>query len=141
MVPSLRSVSTLSTARRTLAALLLATASACSAAEDLAGLGQETNNSNNVNSGGGSATLTLWTSDSSPSPIAISVDGTVVGTLTQYRTAAPTCGAPTSGGAISVKVSAGSHVVSARETADTGTWPAKTVSVSSGGCLTYEFTP
>lgn len=139
MLRSPRSATTLSTARRALSVVLIAAMAACSAS-DLTGVDEETT-SNNSNTGSGSATITLWTSDSSPSPIAVSVDGSVVGTLTQYRTSAPTCGATTSGGTISVRVSAGTHTVSARETTSTGTWAAKNVTVASGGCTTFEFTP
>ena len=85
--------------------------------------------------------ITFWTSDPAPSPIAVEVDGTVVGTLTRYSTAPPTCGAATTGGALTVTVPAGSSLVSAFETDDTGRWAPDAVSVSGGGCTLYEFQP
>lgn len=89
--------------------------------------------------GSSSTMITFWTDDSSPSAIAVSLDGVNVGSLTAYRTSAPTCGATSSTGTLTVPVSAGSHSVSARETTANGVWNASTVTVSSGGCLTYAF--
>lgn len=89
---------------------------------------------------GGSATITFWTSDSSPSYIAVVLDGSNVGTLSAYRTSAPVCGSSSSG-AVSVTVSAGTHTYSAYETSSTGTWPAKSISLASGDCKTVEFLP
>ena len=92
-------------------------------------------------SGSSTATITLWTSDSSPSYIAVAVDGSTVGTLTAYRYSAPACGAQTSGGTITVPVSPGQHVITAYETSSSGTWGPSTVNVDAGKCLTFEFTP
>jgi hypothetical protein len=85
--------------------------------------------------------LMVWTSDQSPSPIAVVVDGQAVGTLTRYWTSAPACGEYTTGAAITLTLSAGSHVVAAYETQADGTWPASTVQVPAGGCLTYHLRP
>lgn len=84
------------------------------------------------------ATLTIWTSDSSPSPIAVSVDGQAVGILNYYRSSAPACGAGASAGAISVSLASGAHVVRAFETQAGGTWGPATVDLNAGGCMTYE---
>src|SRR5688572_17048298 len=73
------------------------------------------------------AQLTIWTSDPSPSPIEITVDGEIVGTLTAYRNAAPTCGAPSSSGVLTISRPGGAHVITARETRDSGYWPATTI--------------
>lgn len=115
--------------RRSLAFLALPAFLSLGACEQIASLTEPLNED---------ATLTIWTSDASPSFISVSVDGKTVGTLTQYRTSSPTCGATTSGGTISVTVSPGSHIITARETTSSGTWPAKSVSVNGGGCLTFE---
>ena len=84
------------------------------------------------------ATLTIWTSDSSPSPIAVSVDGNPVGVLTEYRFSSPTCGAGAAAGALSVNVTPGTHVIRAYETQANGTWGPSSVTLSGGGCMTYE---
>jgi hypothetical protein len=85
--------------------------------------------------------VTVWTSDQSPSPIEVSIDGNVVGILTAYRTSPPACGSETSTGRITVTLPAGAHVISAEETHDDGYWPAKTVQVTGGGCLTFALNP
>lgn len=94
-----------------------------------------------VNAASATAQITIWTSDSSPSPIEVSVDGSVVGTLTLYRTAPPPCGVATTGAAITVTLPIGSHIVSARETRDSGYWPPNTVSLAGGDCFTFALTP
>lgn len=86
-------------------------------------------------------TVTFWTSDPSPSPIAVRLNGNTVGTLTMYRTSAPACGAGAADGALSVSVAAGSHVVSAFETEDSGTWPPTNITVRGGECMTFHFRP
>ena len=87
------------------------------------------------------ATITLWTSDPAPSYIAVAVDGSNVGTLTAYRTGAPSCGAGNSAGTITVTVPPGDHVISAYETSGSGTWGPSSVTVDGGKCLTYELQP
>ena len=87
------------------------------------------------------ATLTLWTSDPAPSFITVLVDGTQVGTLTQYRYSTPDCGAASSGATITLTLQAGQHTISAYETSSTGTWGPAQVNIGSGKCLTYEFQP
>jgi Cu/Zn superoxide dismutase len=91
--------------------------------------------------GSSKGTITFWTNDSSPSPISVSVDGTPVGLLTAYRVSAPTCGAATSDGTLTVSVSAGTHTMSARETTAAGHWGPATFTVDGGGCLTYVLNP
>ena len=85
--------------------------------------------------------LTVWTSDSSPSPIEVSVDGVAIGTLTKYWSSAPACGSSQSGATLSITTSAGSHTVSAEETRGTKYWPATTVRVTGGGCLSFALNP
>ena len=88
-----------------------------------------------------SGRLMVWTSDPSPSPIAVVVNGQAVGTLTRYWTSAPACGEYATGAAITLTLSAGPHVVAAYETQADGSWPASTVQVPAGGCLTYHLRP
>jgi hypothetical protein len=87
------------------------------------------------------ARITFWTSDSSPSPIAVTVNGQRVGTLTMWRTGAPACGAPTTGGTLTVDVPAGTHAVAGYETEGAGVWTARNVTLQAGGCLVFHFTP
>jgi hypothetical protein len=85
--------------------------------------------------------LTVWTSDSSPSPIEVTVDGVAIGTLTKYWSSAPACGSSQSGATLTITTSAGSHIVSAEETRGTKYWPATTVRVTGGGCLSFALNP
>lgn len=87
--------------------------------------------------------ITIWTSDPSPSPIQVFIDGTSVGVLMAYRYAAPGCGQPTNStaGVITVSVSAGSHTVSAAETRGNGYWSPMSVQVLSGGCYPIVLDP
>ena len=129
------------TPRRTIAALLLATASACSAADTINGISNGNTNNTPTNTTSGSATLTLWTSDASPYSISAMVDGSVVGTLSAYRTSAPTCGAANSNGVITIKVSAGTHVVTGKEINSTGVWNAHSMTIAANDCKTFEYQP
>jgi hypothetical protein len=81
--------------------------------------------------------ITVWTSDSSPLPIDVLVDGVMVGRLTAYRSSAPDCGAE-SAGAVSVSRPPGTYLVSARVVQGQGTWPPMAVAVSAGRCRTVE---
>lgn len=85
--------------------------------------------------------LTIWTSDPSPSPIAVVVNGQTLGTLTHYRTSAPPCGDRTAGASITVDLNPGQHAISAFETQGDGTWGPSTVSLATGQCRTYELMP
>lgn len=85
--------------------------------------------------------LTIWTSDPSPSPIAVVVNGQTHGTLTYYRTSAPPCGDRTAGASITVELNPGQHVLTAFETQGDGTWGPTTISLGTGQCLTHELTP
>lgn len=125
-------------ARRALVALLagsLTILSACSAADRLTGNTTDQSTSTGTSSG----TITFWTSDSSPNNISVSVDGNVVGTLSAYRQSAPTCGATSTNGTLTVKVSAGSHTLSAHEIGANGKWDPSSMSVTAGGCITFQF--
>jgi hypothetical protein len=84
--------------------------------------------------------ITVWTSDPSPSPIEVLVDGVVVGQLTAYRKARPVCGAH-SAGAVSVTRAEGTYVLSAREIAGPGCWEPADVAVVRGRCCTIELGP
>jgi hypothetical protein len=88
-----------------------------------------------------SGQITIWTSDSSPSPIEVSVDGRVVGTLTAYRTSAPSCGVATHNGAITITRAAGTYTLSARETRASGVWPARSFTLEGGGCAIHVLNP
>lgn len=121
---------------------LLASLSVATGCQDVVdALTEPTTSSSSGSTGGGNSQtqITFWTSDTSPSYIAVSVDGVQVGTLTAYRSSAPTCGASTTGGTLTVNVSPGQHTISARETSASGTWGPSQVNVSSGSCLTYRF--
>lgn len=84
--------------------------------------------------------LTVWTSDPSPSPIEVIVDGVAVGLLTAYRKSAPVCGSR-SAGAVSVSRPPGRVVLSATETEGTGRWPPMAVELHAGRCQTIELRP
>lgn len=81
--------------------------------------------------------ITVWTSDPSPSPIEVLVDGVVVGQLTAYRTEPPVCGTH-SAGAVTVTRAPGRIQLSAREVAGSGHWESADVAVSRGRCSTIE---
>jgi hypothetical protein len=81
--------------------------------------------------------LTVWTSDASPLPIDVLVDGVMVGRLTAYRSSAPNCGAQ-SAGAITVTRASGTYLVSARVVQGEGKWPEIEVEVAAGWCRTVE---
>lgn len=81
--------------------------------------------------------ITVWTSDPSPSPIEVLVDGVVVGQLTAYRTEPPECGTQ-SAGAVTVTKAPGHIVLSAREVTGPGRWGSSGVEVSPGQCRTIE---
>jgi hypothetical protein len=107
-------------------------ASACSV-EELAGV--------MAAAAGNTGQLTIWTSDDTPSPIEVTIDGAAVGTLTAYRTSAPACGAATGAGAITITRPAGVYVLSARETRAPGQWPARPVTIPAGGCTSFALDP
>jgi hypothetical protein len=90
---------------------------------------------------GGTARITFWTSDPSPSPIAVSMNGAQVGVLTAYYVSAPACGTQTGSGTITVSAAPGTHTVSARETQANGTWGPSSVTLAAGQCRLYELTP
>ena len=69
------------------------------------------------------------------------VNGQTVGTLTHYRNSAPRCGDQVSGAVITIQLQAGQHSISAYETQSTGAWGPSTVTLSDGGCRTYELQP
>lgn len=81
--------------------------------------------------------ITVWTSDPSPSPIEVLVDGVVVGQLMAYRTEPPSPGMH-SAGAVTVTRMAGAYVLSAREIGGPGYWEVADVAVSSGRSCTIE---
>jgi hypothetical protein len=91
--------------------------------------------------GSSTGLLTVWTSDPSPSPIEVSVDGVVIGTLTRYWTSAPTCGSSQDGAALTVSRGVGSHIVSGRETQGTKYWAASSIVVAAGGCSSFALRP
>jgi hypothetical protein len=128
------------------ASLRLATALALtvfgSACSDLANaLTQPTGGSGDPTPQSSYATVTFWTSDPSPSYISVAVDGTTIGVLSEYRLSPPTCGVSSSGGAITVTVPAGSHVMSAYEISSTGHWGPANFTVNPGSCTTYALNP
>lgn len=93
--------------------------------------------SSNPGTGGGGQSTTgqvaVWTSRSSGSSIAVSIDGSSVGSLTSYFTSAPTCGAS---GTITKTLPVGTHSLSA--TATGGSWGPANFNITAGGCLTYQ---
>jgi hypothetical protein len=84
--------------------------------------------------------ITFWTSDSSPSYIDVALDGGSIGILSAYRVSAPTCGASSTAGTLTVTVAPGGHTMYARETSASGTWGPSTINVKAGGCVTFELT-
>jgi hypothetical protein len=81
--------------------------------------------------------ITVWTSDPSPSPIEVLVDGVVVGQLTAYRTEPPGCGMQ-SAGAVTVERRKGVYSLLAREIAGSACWCADEVNVSAEQCYNIE---
>lgn len=110
------------------------TISACDAASDILGVTEPPPSSRTTQ-------LTIWTSDPSPSSIGVVVDGRSLGTLTHYRSMAPSCGDRTPGATITVDLAAGEHVISAFEMTGSGEWGPSVVRLVGGTCLTYELMP
>jgi|688.fasta_scaffold458962_1 hypothetical protein len=77
--------------------------------------------------------IAVWSSDPKGGNISVSIDGSFAGTLTQYFTSTPTCGA---NGTVTKTLSAGSHTLSA--TATGGSWGPTTFNITAGGCLTFQ---
>lgn len=90
--------------------------------------------------GGGSTTpvattgqIAVWTSRSTGSSIAVSIDNASVGSLDSYFNSTPTCG---NAGTITRTLSAGTHTLSA--TATGGSWGPSSFTITAGSCLTYQ---
>lgn len=79
--------------------------------------------------------IAVWTSRSTTNSgsTKVTIDGSYAGALTQYYTNAPTCGA---NGTVTKTLSVGSHTVSAAD--GSTTWSPSNVTISAGGCLTFE---
>lgn len=77
--------------------------------------------------------VAVWTSRSSGSSIAVSIDNTAIGSLTSYFSSTPTCG---SSGTLTKTLSVGSHLIKA--TATGGSWGPSTINITAGGCLMYQ---
>ena len=84
----------------------------------------------------GSATgqISIWT-NSQQGVNAVYIDNVAVGGLTNFFTGTPTCGA---NGTITKTLSVGTHSVNATDT--NASWGATNVTITAGGCLTYELT-
>ncbi len=77
--------------------------------------------------------VAFWSADPNGGTITVNVDGSTVGSLTQYYTSTPTCGGA---GTVTKTLTAGSHTLSA--SASGGTWGPSPFTVTAGGCLTYQ---
>lgn len=82
--------------------------------------------------------ITVWTALSTfpcgTAAIDVYVDGTWIGTITQYYPSTPSCGAS---GGVSTNVSYGQHTLSAQCSSGTSTWGPISVNVS-GSCYKWQ---
>jgi hypothetical protein len=85
-------------------------------------------------------TLTIFSTNSQPPYIDVSIDGSYVARLTQYYTSGgPACGASSSNATITRTVTAGTHTVSGTASHPEGNWnwSPNTIVVQQCGCSTY----
>lgn len=76
----------------------------------------------------------FWTAQNSSGQITVSLDGSVIGTLTSFLTTPPACGGA---GTITVTRPAGAHTYTATST-NGGVWSSTPVNVTAGGCTSVQ---